>query len=126
MVVEVVEVVEMMEEVVDMMEEVGAVVVVVVRGAPLVVVVVTWLMVTVVDDVEDDDVDDDRSVLLFMVSGMLMSPLQRLEVQVQAYDEVSTGWGLQVSAGNMGAVMSPSRTEPGWKHSLTTKVLAHL
>ena len=64
------------------------------------------------------------SVLL--AGGMVMSPLQRLEVQVQAYDEVSTGWGLQVSPGNMGAVMSPSRTEPGWKHSLTTKVSAHL
>ena len=64
------------------------------------------------------------SVLL--AGGKVMSPLQRLEVQVQAYDEVSTGWGLQVSAGNIGAVMSPSRTEPGWKHSLTTKVSAHL
>ena len=74
------------------------------------------------------DVDNDGSVLLLLLllGGMLMSPLQRVEVQVQAYDEESTGWGLQVSAGNIGAVMSPSRTEPGRKHSLTTKVSAHL
>ena len=71
------------------------------------------------------DVDGD-SVLLLMLCGMLMSPLQRLEVQVQANEEESTGWGLQVSAGNIGAVMSPSRTEPGRKHSLTTKLSAHL
>ena len=77
------------------------------------------------------DVDNDGSVLLLLLlmlllGGMLMSPLQRVEVQVQAYDEESTGWGLQVSAGNIGAVMSPSRTEPGRKHSLTTKLSAHL
>ena len=101
--------------------EVVEVVVVVEIGALSVVVVGSWLMVSVVVVV-----DEDSSVVLLMVCGMLMSPLQRLEVQVQAYDEESTGWGLQVSAGNIGAVMSPSRTEPGWKHSLTTKVSAHL
>ena len=60
-----------------------------------------------------------------LVGGVLMSPLQRLVEQVQAYDEESTGSGLQVSAGKMGAVMSPSRTDSGLKHSLMTESALH-
>ena len=56
---------------------------VVVVGVRLVGFVVTWLIVRVVVVV--------ASVLLFCTGVMLMSPLQRLEVQVQAYDEESTG-----------------------------------